>query len=378
MSSSEEVVVPPPLPLDVRDRVLSHLVPPSIPLPLDLLSKTFIERLRFLPPAEDELDAHLSPFVMAKNALNPNALHLALEQLSGSLKISDTTYAHDGEMTIARTTLSPEYEYGSEPVDTYFENDTDRGWVYRGATLDRTMASHWDWKSHPADVSYVTEETDDYWAGFTPPAEHVQLPDHENEDDYWAQYDAGAEGPAPESRDEQDLEQEPREPEPVTPPAANIPTPDPAATLSLLLHGMGVQHENKIENGDDSAGSESPPRTRSDSVLEQKIRSKVRAALMRAWTEYSAGQDAEASAYEWLRISREISDRPSWGAGAAATVDAGYGDVRSAVVKARIEAAKDIQDVLADQDGFFRLCEEAIRVHSPPMGETEEVPYEYE
>jgi len=382
----------------VRDLILSHLIPPCPPLPPQALSRTFIDRLTFLPPDEDDLDAHLTPFAMAKNALNPHALHYALSQLSGGLKVNDTEYAHDGEMTIARTRLQPGYAYGDDSseadVEAYFEHedgDKGRGWVYRGAALgSANVGSAWDWKSRVDDVhvgygsnySYTADNDapEDYWAGFTPPGERAQLPDEDNEDDYWAQYGAGASAPTAgmDVEVDNDADAAPSEPvEPITPPTATIPTPDPAATLSLLLSGLGVDKQQQLDHEREREAAANPTGTSpKDSVLEQKVRAKVRAQLMRAWTAFAADQDAESAGFEWLRTARAIADKPSWGA--ASTVGGGF-DVRSAVVQARIEAAKDMYDVLAPEpEGFFRLCEEAIRQHSPPMQGGDEVPYEYE
>jgi hypothetical protein len=372
--------------------ILSHLLPPAPPLPHPYLSRTFIERLTFLPPADDDLDAHLTPFAapMAKNALNPNVLHVALEQLAGSMKINDTEYAHDGEMTVARTRLQPEYGFGGDEVEAYFEHeDAGRGWVYRGASLasqgaGATHGSAWDWKETVADVhpaypraydSATADAPEDYWAGFTPPHDAAQLPNgHDDEDDYWAQYGAGAPEHEPahdydhehETETVDDRASEPaNDAEPVTPPSATLPHPDPAATLSLLLSGLGASP---------AAAPKTP--SPSSSILEEKVRAKVRAQLMRAWTAFSADQDAESAAFEWLRAVREIAERPPW---AAAPVHDAWGDVRVAVVHARIDAAKDMFDVLST-DGFFRLCEEAIRVHSP-LGdgvERDEEAFEYE
>lgn len=385
----------PSLSPDTRDLILSHLVPPALPLPSQVLARTFLERLSFLPPDPDDLDAHLTPFPpapappstaadpMAKDARNPNALHAALERLSGSLKISDTEYAHDGEMTIARTRLAPEFgDDGS--VDTFFEHedgDKGRGWVYRGASLGGYgTGDQWNWTNRVEDVQYNSGGYDDenapdnYWAGFTPPNERVQLPGDENEEDYWAQYGAGVPEPEPEHEREVDTTNDARtDPEPLTPPTVTIPAPDPAATLSLLLQGLGAdaaKAESHIEQPTSS-------RSAHPSALEQKVRAKVRQQLMRAWEEFSAEYDTESAAFEWLKLGREVADRPSWGVPVAAPAPT-FGDVRAGVVRARVEAAKDVHDVLeADKDDFWRLCEESIRVHTSPVQADAEPEFEF-
>jgi hypothetical protein len=350
---------PPPLPLEIRDRILAHLLPPTPPLPHDLLSRTFLERLTFLPPDEADLDAHLTPLPSHDG---PHPLTDALEQLAGSLSIGETQYAHDGEMAIAHTLLTPEHGDGAVEVSFQHEaGDKGRGWVYSGAKLGN---SAFDWRNDPSDVSYAGYEDapEDYWAGFTPPTEHADL-HHTDEDDYWAQYGAGVPDPEPREADE-----------PVTPPQANISAPDPAATLSLLLSGLDTKPETDVRSASPSSDTKSTESKKSDgSVLEQKIRAKARAQLMRAWADFSGSApagDTESAGYDWLRLGREVADRPSWGSGGH------YPEARTAVVVARLEAAKDLHDMLPDEgDAFWRLVEEAIRIHTNPVGDGEQ---EYE
>lgn len=378
---------PPPLPLEVRDRILSHLLPPTPPLPPELLSRAFIERLTFLPPSPSDLDAQLTPLPPVSTL--PHPLTDALSLLVGSLTIGETQYAHDGEMTIAHTVLTP--EHGDGAVEINFEHeagDKGRGWVYSGAKLNPS-SSAFDWRNDVSEVGYGYGEygggdaPEDYWAGFTPPTEHADLA-HADEDDYWAQYGAGV--PDPEPRDErEENENESERAEPTTPPSATIAAPDPASTLTLLLQGFGTDELKKAaaSGGDDtearsaSFSSASPSDSKSaksgGSVLEQKVRAKTRAQLMRAWTDFSNGADAESAAYDWLRLGREVADRPSWGS----SPELPYADARTAVVAARLEAAKDIHDMLDEEEGaFWRLVEEAIRIHTNPVGGDE--PQEYE
>ncbi|GMK54098.1 hypothetical protein CspeluHIS016_0106840 [Cutaneotrichosporon spelunceum] len=335
----------PPLPLEIRDRILAHLVPPTLPLPHDLLSRSFLERLAFLPPDDSDLDAHLTPL---PSRTGPHPLTDALELLAlSSSSISETEYAHDGEMAIAHNLLTPEH---GEPVEVSFQyeaGDKDRGWVYSGAKLGN---SPFDWRNSPSDVSYAGQDApEDYWAGFTPPSEQAELYNDDNEDDYWAQYGAGTEEPR--EHDEHD--------EPVTPPTANISAPSPSTTLSLLLQGLDTKPDSA------SASPTSSGSRKSDgAVLEQKIRAKARAQLMRAWADFSASAaDAESAGYDWLRHGREVADRPSWGTGVS------YSDARTAVVVARLEAAKDLHDMLQGEEGFWRLVEETIRIHTNPVGD---------
>ncbi|BEI89422.1 uncharacterized protein CcaverHIS019_0207840 [Cutaneotrichosporon cavernicola] len=339
---------PPPLPLEIRDRILAHLLPPTLPLPQELLSRTFLERLTFLPPDDSDLDAHLTP-LPSRDGPHPLTDALSLLALSPP-SIRQTEYAHDGEMPIAHTLLTPEHGDAVEVSFQHEAGDKGRGWVYSGAKLGN---SAFDWRSDPSDVSYAGYEDapEDYWAGFTPPSQQAELYDdhHDDEDNYWAQYGAGTDEPR---EDEHDHD------EPVTPPNANISAPDQAATLSLLLQGLDTKPDDDITSPISSGSRKSD-----GSVLEQKIRAKARSQLMRAWADFSSSAaDAESAGYDWLRLGREVADRPSWGAGES------YAEARTAVVVARLEAAKDLHDMLGEE-GFWRLVEETIRIHTNPVGD---------
>lgn len=374
----------PPLPIEVRDRILSHLLPPSPPLPIELLSRSFLQRLTFLPPADSDLDAHLSP-LPSSSSVSPHPLTDALQQLAGSLQIGTTEYAHDGEMTIAHTLLTPEFggrDDGAVEINFQHEaGDKGRGWVYSGAKLG---TSSFDWRTEVQEVvgygsgASYGDGVDDYWAGFTPPSQHAELhSEHADEDDYWAQYGAGE----PQNEDDDHVD------EPVPPPSANITAPDPAAALTFLLHGMGsgdIKDPESKEEEERSASPSSDTKSKSSSrssgsgsgsdgtLVEQKIRAKARAQLMRAWKDFSdSGTDAESAAYDWLRLGREVADRPSWGSSQQSH------DARVAVVTARLEAAKDMHDVLDEEGGaYWRLVEETIRIHTSPVGDGEEQGWE--
>ncbi|KAL1410955.1 hypothetical protein Q8F55_001898 [Vanrija albida] len=353
----------PPLPDTVRDAILSHLLPPAPPLPVELLSRSFIERLTFLPPAEDDLDAQLSPFPSGSSALDPHPLASALDALSGGFRLLPTQYSFDGEMLLARSIVAPEYGHG-QAVHTTFEHDDKRGWTYRGARAKFSLGDDDDdagWVSHVENVSYSDDAPDDYWAGFTPPSQRAELPGDNDEDDYWAQYGAGAEPAEPA-----------RGAETPAKPDIKVAGPETAATLSLLLQGL-VADEPAAEVAAPEPEAAPAPAPAAPGVLEQKIRAKVRAILMRAWSAYAAEQDAEAAAFEWLRVGREVNDRPSWGGGAEPYVF----DARTAVMTARVEAAKEVYSAVDDsRDGFWRLIEDAIKIHtSPVLGDGE--PFEF-
>jgi hypothetical protein len=51
----------PALPPPLLSQILSHLLPPTLPLPHHLLAKPLIQRLIYLPPDEDDRDGHLNP-----------------------------------------------------------------------------------------------------------------------------------------------------------------------------------------------------------------------------------------------------------------------------------------------------------------------------
>ncbi|WOO80928.1 uncharacterized protein LOC62_03G004457 [Vanrija pseudolonga] len=367
-ASAAPLEAPPPLPNDVRDAILSHLLPPAPPLPVELLARSFIERLTFLPPAEDDIDAQLSPFPTGGTPLDPNPLATALDALSGGFTLHPTQYTFDGEMLLARSVISPEHGYGGA-VETQFEHDAKRGWTYRGSKPkfslgdDEHDADHRGWVSHIENVSYSDDTApEDYWAGFTPPSQRAELPGDNDEDDYWAQYGAGAEP----------------EREVQTPAKSNIAVagPETAATLSLFLQGLVAKEDDEAAETEAPAPAPVEKEPSPPGVLEQKIRAKVRNILMRAWSAFAADTDAEAAGFDWLRICRGVNERPSWGNGA--TTDAYFADARTAVLTARVEAAKEVFSAVDDsRDGFWRLVEDAIKIHTSPVLGDNEAPFEF-
>ncbi|KAL7424290.1 hypothetical protein Q5752_001880 [Cryptotrichosporon argae] len=346
MSSTAAV---PPLPSTVRDAVLGRLLPPAPPLPSHVLSRAFLERLAFLPPAAPDDEAHLSP-LPADPAL---PLHATLHELALGCEPGATEYAHDGEAAVARVPVRA----GGLGLDVLFEHeagDDGRGWVYRGATAPGvgSLAG----VSWVADIGHVSVEEDedagapaDYWAGFSPPPQPaVELADN-HEDDYWAQYRDGTETPhggaqtpaLPSHRSRVDV----RSAAPTSPAASTTPAGASATTPSPEL-----------------------------TIIREKILSKTRSLLNRAWADFSRARDMdmEDAAMRWLRFGRAVADRASWETGTAADDDAA--DAGEAVARARVEAAREMYEVVEpDASGLWKLIEGAVVL--PPV---EGVEHEYE
>ena len=200
-------MIPPPLPPGIQTTILSHLLPPNIPLPQQLLSKSLLQRHLYLPPSPDDIDAWLNP------APTPGIAEL-LERLTGTgWIVSGVTYAFDGEHYLARVKVVEDGrgEDEGEGVDVVFEFEAGsgagggeadqvnggqgegqegRGWTYHSIHNGQTgnAISNLSWttdiqnintieehsgESEDVDGARLGEESHDapagYWAGFSPP-----------------------------------------------------------------------------------------------------------------------------------------------------------------------------------------------------------------
>lgn len=360
-----------PLPLDIRDRILSHLIPPTPPLPPELLSRDFLERLAFLPPAPDDIDGQLSPFTSP----SPNALAEALAACELSPP-SATQYTYDGTM-MARTLVQPaDYLSAADDrktVEIGFEQDEDRGWVYRGSKFsiggddDGWYSDVEEVPVQPAEAKEERDEVKDYWAGWSSPeSDSTGIQEQDDEDAYWAQYGAGPpqpEYPAPSPRA--------HSPAPYTAPAPVASPPKAASSGSPDIDSITSQT---------AALSTSQP-----SLLEEKLVAKLKCQLLKAWAQFrgSSPADDECAVLAWLRVCRNVNSRPAWGFVStevendeADEVHPGMhqdAEVKEMILRTRVENIRDIFEVLGkDKSEFWRWCEEAIRVRQTNEQEKED------
>lgn len=342
-----------PLPPSVRDEILSYLIPPRPPLPPKLLSRDFLERLTFLPPEEHDTDAQLSPF--------PSSADNALSHALASCELSPpsaTQYSFDGTM-LARTLVQPAaLDMAGRKVEVSFATEPERGWVYRGAKFSIGEDDGWyDDVEEVPEHDAAADDDDDaearaYWAGWTPTTSDTEASaEHDDEDAYWAQYGAGPDT----SHD-----------------AYRAPTPAPAPVSAAAA----TAGDSRLEEPAETSAPSKPEAPTQPGVLEEKLTAKIKCQLLKAWTQFSAGKDAEAAVIDYLRVCREVNNRPAWGfvstdadsaSGSASDDDAPVADVKAEVLRTRVESVRDIFEVLGKQkDEFWRWCEEAIRVRSPP------------
>lgn len=363
-----------PLPLPIRDQILSHLIPPRPPLPADLLSRDFLERLAFLPPAEDDVDGQLSPYPSpAPNAL---AESLAASELSPP---SATQYRY-AETMLARTLVQPaDYLSASadrKAVEVGFEQDEDRGWVYRGAKFSIGADDDDGWYSDVEEVPVAQKEDDgddakDYWAGWSSQGSDstgAGTQEQDDEDAYWAQYGAGPPQP----------EYAAPSPRACSPPPADVPAAAASPTTSQV-DSITSQAAALSTASDSAAGAAQP------SLVEEKLVAKLKCQLLKAWAQFrgSSPADDECAVLAWLRVCRGVNARPAWGfvsTDAAEDDDDGvhggmHGDaeVKEMILRTRVENIRDIFEVLGrDKGEFWRWCEEAIRVRATNEAQKED------
>ena len=213
----------------------------------------------------------------------------------------------------------------------YEDAPNGRGWVYHCARLPEDVG-RLDWVD---DVKLVQEkggekgdglDPEDYWAGFTPPTPNAALPQDggdRGEDDYWAQYGTGT-----------------------------------ADTTGAGTPSLGVKGDDEARSAEQPFSTKS--KTMDDSIISDKLLSKINVLLRRMWTEFTAyaeGQEdiLEERAWTWLKLGRKVVD--------ARPVD---DDNREAeVLKGKMRILLEMYDLVRADEGdekrFWRLLEEAIR-----------------
>ncbi|WWC60713.1 uncharacterized protein I303_103289 [Kwoniella dejecticola CBS 10117] len=231
---SSSSLIPPPLPTSLITTLLPHLLPPS-PLPQELLAKSLLQRLLYLPPSPSDLDAHLSPYPSTE----AQPVSSRLTELSHGHTLSDVLYTKEEESEIfAKINILPEDGDASGSVEIWFEfehsSSDSRGWVYHSARLphpphpssssssdSHTFVSTPEQLSslllvehHPQqpDGTQYDEATirdgqapEGYWTGFdsspsasSSPSIPPDFDEHHQqnmEDAYWAQYSRPATAP---------------------------------------------------------------------------------------------------------------------------------------------------------------------------------------
>ena len=405
--------MPPPLPPQLITTILSHLLPPQPPLPPSLLATPLLDRLKFLPPDEADLDAWLSPIPSPSHS--PSILSDRLQRLAVTHHVEPIVYAHDGEGVIARLSLRDEQSHPSEtPSDnggidimfSYEHADQARGWVYHSSLVPSSPGDDLhSWSSSP-DIPLTPPDdsqgnadpgVEDYWKGFTPPTPTADLPqaDEDVEDAYWASYGGGHSGHASPTRNrsmanlqklraeeavaegrenqtddledgrEDQFEADLGQPERVMcdmPTTANNVLDPLAALLATIPDSLGR----------DSPTPASPSREATD--LRDKVLGRIQASLRDVWAGYTRDAEArpeslEEKAHGWLRIARGVVDN----------TEVHESSMEEVVVKAKMEVLRELYVVVApstsrrgsdemaeESDGFWRCVEGAIKMPMVP------------
>ena len=334
--------MPPPLPPSILDLILSHLLPPSAPLPPQLLSRSLLDRHTFLPPSPNDIDAHLSPF--PSNPSQPISSRLL--ELTEGYEVDEAGYIHDGEVFLSRVPIRPThspYPKGDgEGVDLIFEfeeGERGRGWLYRSARLPEHDPTELEWvksmdpvkpkKGRDARAEEDEQAPEDYWAGFSPPRKTMDLSEETKdggEDDYWKQYGEGGMGE--------------------TPGIGTSGTPG-ITDIASKKNASTAQDLKTRER-----------RSASDSVLHDKVVSKINVLLRQAWSEFTRDADGrqdvlEEKALLWLKVGQEVIDRRN-----------GEEIVGMKVMRAKLEVLAEMYGLVEDGDGegFWRSMEGAIRM----------------
>jgi hypothetical protein len=326
------------LPLSVFQPILSHLLPPQPPLPSGLLSRSLLDRLKFLSPDPADFDTHLTPFPSSSS--QPISSRLA--ELAAGYELDRPTYAHDGEALLARISLRPNPLGGRGGVAVIFEFEegaNGRGWVFHSARIPEDV-QQLDWVEDIAAVSQKQrgEEDlgegvalDDYWAGFTPPTPTIELADggkEGGEEDHWAKY---------------------RDAEVMETPLDEVPGPtDPS--LHKTVPPMQALNQ--------------PRKTSSDSMTREKLLGKINVLLRQMWSDFTrdasgATDVLEERALLWLKVGRGV-----------VTSQRGDASGEEVVLRAKMEVFAEMHELLdtgqdGDGEGFWRLIEGAIRKPVP-------------
>lgn len=410
--------MPPPLPPQLITTILAHLLPPQPPLPPALLATPLLDRLKFLPPDESDLDAWLSPFPSPSHS--PSRISDRLQRLAVQHHIEPVAYAHDGEGVVAKlalrddltqTSSADESEGGIDIMFSYEHADQSRGWVYHSSQVPTPPSEdHHAWSSSPEipltppdeSEGHAEPSAEDYWKDFTPPTPTMELPqaDEDVEDAYWASYGGGQSGHATPARNrsmanlqklrseeaaaerledqmddgrEEQLDSQPDlQPERVM---CDMPTTsnhvlDPlAALLSTIPDSLGR----------DAPSPASPSREAND--LRDKVLGRIQASLRDVWARYTRDAEArpeslEEKALGWLRVARAVVDGTEVHGSTAEEV----------VVQAKMEVLRELYIVVAPRptpgsgsaeadaqsDGFWRYVEAAIKMPMVPGSATDE------
>ena len=248
----------------------------------------------------------------------------------------DPHYASDGEVVLARIVVISRVTHdGVQVLFEYEGGERGRGWVFHSAQLDEEETSL-DWVEYAEDVpdpralQHEDETgTEDYWAGFTPPVPMAEIrigSATEAEEDYWAQYDV----------------------------AGTIETPAGEINQAHAADaGQAKQHSSSAQIKVSS----------NDSILSQKLVSKITTLLRQAWSEFSEdarGQEdeLEKKALDWLRVSRNVVQGDP---------RAGRMEEGEMLMRTKVDILWDMYGILyvdgeESRDGYWRLVEEAIRL----------------
>lgn len=223
----------PSLPPDIITTILSHLLPPLPPIPNHLTAKSLFDRLTFLPPDEDNLDAWLTPSPPTPSTVTGESAegHILGDRLQRlyalGYSLGEVQYSHDGDAPVSRLSIipldhpssSPTQQTSSSPgdllvndkehgVDIMFTFESEeRGWVYQSSQIP--LSSETDtlsWSSHAGSIPTTPPELheqggeitpDEYWKEFNSPKSKVGVMEEaggggegEAEDAYWASYGA--------------------------------------------------------------------------------------------------------------------------------------------------------------------------------------------
>jgi len=370
-------MIPPPLPPGIQTTILSHLLPPNIPLPQQLLSKSLLQRHLYLPPSPDDIDAWLNP------APTPGIAEL-LERLTGTgWIVSGVTYAFDGEHYLARVKVIEDGrgEDEGEGVDVVFEFEAGsgagggvadqnyggqgegqegRGWTYHSIHNGRTGSaiSNLSWttdiqnintiaehsgESEDVDGARLGEESHDapagYWAGFSPPASPRMDADGETlpqgEDDYWASYGKSF------------------TPGGVTPAVQQSPAMSRTQTSEQVPR---IPNTSTNTNADPDAGQKTPPAGEKDGLLRSRMEMKIASLLRKLWISHLPSSDPELRALTFLSLARAIQ-QPS---DTTRIPIGGAGDTEG--TKGKMEVLYEVYEVIEDGDkeGFMRLVEKSL------------------
>ncbi|ORX33297.1 hypothetical protein BD324DRAFT_654246 [Kockovaella imperatae] len=306
------------LPVQVIDTILSHLVPPTIPLPRQLVAQPILRRLEFVPPDIHDTDAYLTP---NPDPSTPDSPSTSLTALLGSLvdgyTRGEVTYGYDGETVFARIPLSRGGETEVRVMFSYEDGQKARGWVYHAVQKPTNDTLAWSETLPQLPRGDAPPESDTlapkgYWEGFTPPTRYVDLSD-KADDDYWASYGTP-----------QDMASRPRTPIPTHVPEKR---PDP-------------------------------------SDLRDKMESKIMYVLRNMWTEWTRGAEREDELEEralgWLRVCRLALEGEA------------FTDPKELVLCAKIQVCQELSTTVTSGEGaFWRMVEKVVQLRiqsSEPSG----------